>query len=245
MLGSRIVHYDAKSWINTVEKWKSFKNRESVEFVGKLEEAERIVDEILNKYPLEQIALSFNGGKDCTVLLHLLRMKVDEKYGANVPIQGFHIMVDDQFTEATQFIIDAAKYYNITVIEFPGPLKVGLANLKKSRPAIVAVLMGSRATDPNGKYMKTPIEWTDADWPRVLRVCPILNWSYSDVWRMLRELCIPYCSLYDKGYTSLGGRDNTIRNPALRMVSPEGDEYYLPAYKLKNDAEERNNRSCL
>uniref|UniRef100_A0A8R1IW84 FAD synthase n=2 Tax=Caenorhabditis japonica TaxID=281687 RepID=A0A8R1IW84_CAEJA len=202
MLVGHVVYYDSKAWQDTVPKWAEFKNRESQignqDFVSKLLEAERIVSEIVEKYPLDQIALSFNGGKDCTILLHLLRLKVDEKYGPGASIQGFHIMVEDQFPEATQFIIDAAKFYNIQVLEFPGPLKTGLAALKKQRPSIIAVLMGSRATDPNGKYMKTAVEWTDSDWPRVLRVCPILNWTYTDVWHMLRGLCVPYCKLYDQ-----------------------------------------------
>uniref|UniRef100_A0A1I7UP82 FAD synthase n=1 Tax=Caenorhabditis tropicalis TaxID=1561998 RepID=A0A1I7UP82_9PELO len=249
LLAGHIVYYDSYAWTDTVAKWAAFKKREKTEnhldFVKKLEEAERIVEEIVEKYPLEQIGLSFNGGKDCTVLLHLLRLKVDEKYGPSTPIQGFHIMVEDQFPEATQFIIDAAKFYNIQVLEFPGPLKVGLAGLLKQRPSIIPVLMGSRATDPNGKYMKTPVEWTDSDWPRVLRVCPILNWTYSDVWHMLRGLCVPYCKLYDQGYTSLGGRDNTVRHPALRVVLSDGKEHFLPAYKLHDDAEERHNRSNL
>ncbi|CAI2327550.1 unnamed protein product [Caenorhabditis sp. 36 PRJEB53466] len=248
MLSGHLVYFDSHAWTETSSKWKAFKQREAmkdVEFVRKLEEAERIVEEIVAEYPLDQIALSFNGGKDCTVLLHLLRLKVDEKYGPATPIQGFHIMVEDQFPEATQFIIDAAKFYNIQVLEFPGPLKTGLAALKVQRPSIIPVLMGSRATDPNGKYMKTPVEWTDADWPRVLRVCPILNWTYTDVWHMLRGLCIPYCTLYDQGYTSLGGRDNTVKHPALRVIGADGKEKYLPAYKLKDDSEERCNRSNL
>ncbi|CAO4363795.1 unnamed protein product [Caenorhabditis nigoni] len=250
LLVGHIVYYDSHAWTDTVAKWRAFKKRvlveaKNVDFVRKLEEAEKIVEDIVDRYPLDQIALSFNGGKDCTVLLHLLRLKVDEKYGASKAIQGFHIMVEDQFPEATQFIIDAAQFYNIQVLEFPGPLKVGLAGLKKQRPSIIPVLMGSRATDPNGKYMKTPVEWTDSDWPKVLRVCPILNWTYSDVWHMLRGLCVPYCKLYDQGYTSLGGRDNTVKHPALRIVAADGKEHYLPAYKLHNDAEERSNRSNL
>ncbi|KIH43795.1 hypothetical protein ANCDUO_26193, partial [Ancylostoma duodenale] len=38
--------------------------------------------------------------------------------------------------------------YNIVVTEYPGPLKTGLGLLKDEQPNIVAVFMGSRATDP-------------------------------------------------------------------------------------------------
>ncbi|ETN73904.1 phosphoadenosine phosphosulfate reductase family protein, partial [Necator americanus] len=198
LLDGTLVHYDNEPWIDTVAKFRNFRERElarNPRYVSLLDEALVIVRDILDKY---------------------------SKFGAHVPIQGFHIMCEDQFPEATQFIIDVAKRYNIVVTEYPGPLKTGLSLLKSQEPNVVAVLMGSRASDPRGRYMRSAVEWTDEDWPRVLRVCPILSWSYRDVWSMLRGLCIPYCALYDMGYTSLGSRSTTTKNPLLKCVEKDG-----------------------
>lgn len=54
------------------------------------------------------------------------------------------------------------------------------------------------------------------------------------VWQFLRGAHIPYCSLYDRGYTSIGTTANTIPNPALLV-----NDTYQAAYHLKNEQLER------
>ena len=64
--------------------------------------------------------------------------------------------------------------------------------------------------------------------------------------QFIRHLEVPYCPLYDKGYTSLGGTTDTHPNPALKdrlkVVSGEGEIKYRPAYELIEDNEERLGR---
>lgn len=124
-----------------------------------------------------------------------------------------------------------------------GPLKSGLIYLKNEKPEIVATLMGSRYSDPKAAKMKSKCEWTETGWPSFLRVCPLLDFSYSDIWILLRYLCIPYCCLYDQGYSSLGEKKRTAKNPHLKIIvkenGEEGNERYLPAYMLKDEKFER------
>ena len=35
-------------------------------------------------------------------------------------------------------------------------------------------------------------------------ICPILYWTDADVWAFIKNNDMPYCSLYDEGYTRLG-----------------------------------------
>jgi hypothetical protein len=60
------------------------------------------------------------------------------------------------------------------------------------------------------------------------------------VWHFLRTFNLPYCSLYERGFTSLGKRSLTLPNPALRRKqlqlpgdSPAEDTYW-PAYMVSD-----------
>ena len=74
---------------------------------------------------------------------------------------------------------------------------------------------------------------TDHNWPKFLRIHPILHWNYVDIWDFLIGCDVKYCEMYDQGYTSLGGINSTIPNPLLKL--PNGK--YQPAYMLKEDAD--------
>jgi len=83
-----------------------------------------------------------------------------------------------------------------------------------------------------------------------MRIHPVIDWHLSEIWCFLRsphlaaegEEHLGYCSMYDEGYTSLGGVGDTLRNPRLKYTDEEGREGYRPAYKLTEDGEERLGR---
>jgi FAD synthetase len=102
--------------------------------------------------------------------------------------------------------------------------------------------MGNRKTDPFSSELKT-FQMTDESWPQVMRVFPLLDWSYSEVWQAMLVLGVEFCSLYNQGYTSLGNRKNTARNPALVYKDSKGTECYKPAHTLANINEERAGRN--
>ena len=76
-------------------------------------------------------------------------------------------------------------------------------------------------------------------WPASMtRVLPLREWDYADVWAVLRGAGWDTCSLYADGYTSLGRREATQRNPHLRRE----DGSYAPAWELEDGAQERAGR---
>uniref|UniRef100_A0A0N4ZT51 FAD synthase n=1 Tax=Parastrongyloides trichosuri TaxID=131310 RepID=A0A0N4ZT51_PARTI len=201
---------------------------------------------ILETYTLPQIIISFNGGKDCTLALHLLSLCLKSKYPfSKSPIHAFIHKTTEEFSEIEAFINKICDMYNIKKSVYNLPMKESLTQLKIDFPNIFPIIMGTRRMDPTGKYMKSNICETDNDWPKLLRVCPIFDWDYHEVWRVIKALNIPYCSLYDEGYTSLGGKESTHRNEELIKKENGNVVGYFPAYKLKNSEFERTSRRKL
>lgn len=137
------------------------------------------------------------------------------------------------------FIDYAESFYGLELVRKRGPIKQALELLFNERKNLKNGIMGMRKGDPGSDKLE-PFAPTDGDWPPMVRVNPILDWTYKQVWDFLMEHKVSYCSLYDQGYSSLGAKARTKPNPLLK--DPNNPEAYLPAYTLTDVSGERQGR---
>ncbi|KLT40178.1 adenine nucleotide alpha hydrolases-like protein [Cutaneotrichosporon oleaginosum] len=222
-----------------------------------------LIEGVLDDYGEQAVALSFNGGKDCTVLLHLFAAVLYARHNTpqypppraihhtpthNPPHDepalsaSFRAYLEGPAAPppplpANKFVIDSATRYKLDLWRFGGGMKSALSEYLGCGGGsdVRAILLGTRQGDPNGNV--AVLAPTDPSWPQVLRVHPVLDWTYAEVWQFLRELDVPWCSLYDEGFTSLGSTHNTAPNPLLKT-----DAGYEPAWKLQDPSQERAGR---
>ncbi|XP_019152226.1 PREDICTED: FAD synthase isoform X2 [Ipomoea nil] len=205
-------------------------------------------------YSIQEVALSFNGGKDSTVLLHLLRagyyLHEAERCDPNgdlgngeitFPVRTIYFESPSAFPEINSFTYEMAANYSLQMDIIRLDFKSGLESLLKANP-IKAIFLGVRIGDPTavGQEQFSP---SSPGWPPFMRVNPILDWSYRDVWAFLLTCKVQYCSLYDQGYTSIGSIHDTIPNALLCTThSTNCDEKFRPAYLLSDGRLERAGR---
>lgn len=191
-----------------------------------------LLDTALEK--VDDLSMSYNGGKDCLVMLILTMAALYPKLDG-IPegwaLDLVFINSETAFPEMTEFIKSSNEKYCLNPVPIKCDLKQGFEHYLAAKKEVKRVLIGIRHTDPYGGSLKFSQE-TDGDWPRFVRLHPILKWTYVDIWTFLVETGVEYCSMYDKGYTSLGGLHTTVPNPKLKS----GDGF-LPAYMLVDDAD--------
>ncbi|KAF5021530.1 hypothetical protein F66182_6440 [Fusarium sp. NRRL 66182] len=213
-----------------------------------------VVDEALKKYRPEQISLSYNGGKDCLVLLIVILARMGRHYYQSSDattngtsdmtppekLQSVYIVAAHPFPEIDEFVETSSAEYGLEVARYVLPMKKGLEIYLEERPSIKAIFVGTRRTDPHGENLKH-FDPTDAGWPSFMRIHPVIDWHYAQIWAFILHMGIAYCPLYDQGYTSLGGKKDTHPNPHLKKEGQNG-QAFRPAYELIEDDEERLGR---
>ena len=197
------------------------------------------IEDCIRQHSLPHLALSFNGGKDCTVLFHLIRAALAH---LDLPLSSLLVLYfeePDPFPEMLSFMRRTVRRYGLTTLALSGSYRAALTAFFASHPArVTAIFMGQRRCDPHAHSLalSTP---SSADYPAFMRLNPLLEWSYEEVWRALREWGVEYCELYDRGYTSVGRMGDS--RPNARLWDEERGTWRA-AWELQDVEEERGGR---
>lgn len=261
--------------------------------------------QMINKYQLEHLSISYNGGKDCLILLVIYMAAIwetyREEYSSSLIINSVYVHSEPEFHDQMDFLEKSVSMFglNFTTVftydtgEFQGDdadnnsfssqlnedhiieqtyakfntlyslnhtLPSGFQTYLESNENIKAIVAGIRRTDPYAQTLKLEQETDGAKgWPKFIRINPVLEWNTAEVWTFVRWLDlvtnskyndslpfdppsnvnITYCKLYDEGFTSLGGRHTTIKNPGLK----NDDGTYKAAWEVVDDDIERLGRN--
>ncbi|KAI9302867.1 hypothetical protein BJ944DRAFT_269289 [Cunninghamella echinulata] len=120
----------------------------------KVKEALTVIEEAYHLYGLDGVAISFNGGKDCTVLLHLVVAVLSRLgYQKDQLIRTVFVTYPNPFPHVDEFVSICSKRYHLDCKSLPGPMKQALQDyLDTIHPKPKAIFVGIRRNDPYAGY---------------------------------------------------------------------------------------------
>ena len=170
----------------------------------------------------------------------------------------FYFATEDVFTEEIDFVRRTSEKYfqgNENLLTLRNVTNQEGVSALVEQYGVKAFLMGTRSTDPDGRWLNGVFWPSSKGWTPFMRINPCLDWSYQDVWIFLRFFDVDYCELYNQGYTSIGTKSTSNPNPLLRKGSTadvaslteieeeeEEEMMYHPAYMLADGSQERAGR---
>jgi phosphoadenosine phosphosulfate reductase len=125
--------------------------------------------------------------------------RVRERYGIEV-----EVMMPDP-----EDLRDLVARHGTNLFRQSPELRRLCCDVRKSRPLAKALhgydawVTGTRR-DQTRSRTNISVVAADLDNPGLAKIAPLAAWSTSQVWAYVREHDVPYHSLYDQGYTSIG-----------------------------------------
>ena len=199
----------------------------------KVEKAKQVIRQASKKWKNNEIAIAWTGGKDSTVLLHLVK----EEFKGKVPFKIFFNDSTLEFKEIYDFVKKIKKDWKLDLLwikHLPEDLKayknakdkemkmeimriakINAINYALDKYKIEAFMSGIRLDEHEARSKETYFSKR----PTHDRVHPILDFTIDDIWEYIRSKDVPYVNLYDKGYKSLGEKPFT--KPVKDKNAPE------------------------
>lgn len=217
----------------------------------KVKAALDVVEKAIELYG-DDLWFSFNSGKDNTACFFLVASVLYRRRNhksLNFTMKSVYFEEEDPFDECDEYMDYIKRNFkfdpycpkNTESLSKHNYMKHQLVDIVNNK-GLKAVVMGSRKTDPYCGNLSHFSESSSNDgWPHFIRVSPIIDWDYKEIWQFFNSCNIPYCSLYDKGYTYLGDKHDSVPNPFLRTLNG----WYLPASAANSNYEPFSRKSTL
>jgi phosphoadenosine phosphosulfate reductase len=183
---------------------------------SKINKAREVLDMARNKYG-DRLAIAWTGGKDSTLILDIVK-----KHFGFIPFPALFIDSTMEYEEIYQFIDkyttlwkielfieqysddDLKRFYSTQDIEKKKKIirEAKIYSIKKAinKYSLEGYIVGIRRDEHEARSKERYAS------PREdhIRIHPILDFSEQDVWKYIKKYNVPYSSLYDRGYRSLG-----------------------------------------
>lgn len=243
---------NAQAFADALVLYHLFTTSQDAYISSQIHQALRVLSDAFRLYGANGVFTSFNGGKDAVVIMHLCRAALANYCVAKKHISRPRLVFfesDSEFEEIHEFVNESETTWNLELLRLDSGFVKGLQEIVDNEGGVpLGFVLGTRRGDPNavGQHAFEP----SSDWmPPFMRVNPIIEWEYGHIWHFLRLFQLPYCSLYDQGYTSLGKKADSRPNPELRKTANSGESTsssaYWPAYMLSNWSLERAGRGKI
>lgn len=216
----KIVKKSAKKTLNETESLES-----------KIKKSKEVIKEAFRKHG-NKMAIFWTGGKDSTVLLHMIR----EIYGQKLEFPILFLDTGLDFKEVYDFIDRLDKMWSLNLVTVKPTEKLAKEyrnqKTKKDRVTFASmmkiILLKQAVKEHKLPALVIGIRWDEhkerigekyfSDREDHIRIHPLLHWTEEDIWNYIRSFNVPYVSLYDLGYRSLGEKEFT------KPAKSDGDE---------------------
>jgi len=217
-----------------------------------------------NNFDINNIFISFNGGKDCLASFILIKYylfckenNLDFKIKAsfekfskekspllkyNKNIKLIYFLNKKNFDVEEDYVYEFSKTENVEIYFIYSDYILGLKFLTEIN-SLKSIIMGTREDDLKYEFYNSDIliHESTSPYPKFFRFYSVFKFNYEDIWRLILLTKFEYMKLYDEGFSSIGNKLNTKINENLifEINGKKENGFFLPAWCLKEKVTER------